>query len=116
MYEQASQLEPTEPLYQLAIGGGQIQTGQLARAMPIIERVYSTLPNDETACYYYAQGLIAMAEAVPKDKSTDGYAVTSAQEIQEMRGYLSRAAGIKLLDQETKQTIEDTEAYLRRME
>jgi hypothetical protein len=38
------------------------------------------------------------------------------QEIQEMRGYLSRAAGIKFLDQETKQTIQDTEAYLRRME
>ena len=115
-YEQASQLEPTEPLYHLAIGGVWLQTNQPARAMPIIERVYSTWPNDETACYYYAQGLIAMSEAVPKDKSTEGYAVTSAQEIMEMRGYLNRAAGIKHLDQETKQTIQDAEAYLRRME
>jgi tetratricopeptide (TPR) repeat protein len=115
-YEHASQLEPTEPLYQLAIGGVWLQNGQLARAMPIIERVYSTLPDDETACFYYAQGLIAMAEAVPKDKSTDGYAVTRAEEIQEIRGYLSRAAGIKHLDQETKQVIRDTEAYLHRME
>lgn len=58
----------------------------------------------------------AMAEAVPKDKSTEGYAVTSASEIQAMRGYLSRAAGIKHLDQQMKQTIRDTKAYLRRME
>lgn len=115
-YEQASQQEPTEPLYHLAIGGIWLQTNQPARAMPIIERVYSTWPNDETACYYYAQGLIAMSEAVPKDKSTEGYAVTSTQEIMEMRGYLNRAAGIKHLDQETKQTIQDAEAYLRRME
>ncbi len=116
MYEQASQQEPAEPLYQLAIGGVLLQIGQPADAISIIRRVYSTLPDDETACYYYAQALIVMAEAVPKDKSSDGYAVTSAEEIQEMRNCLSRAANIKHLDQETKQVIRDTEAYLRQME
>lgn len=115
-YEHASQLEPTEPLYQLAIGGVWLQNGQLAKAMPIIERVYSSSPDDEAACYYYAQALIAMAESVPKDKSSEGYALTRAEEIQEMRSYLSRAANIKHLDQETKQVIRDTEAYLHRME
>lgn len=115
-YSQASQLEPTESLYQLAIGGVRLQTNQPTEAMQIIKHVYSTLPDDETVCYYYAQTLIAMAEAVPKDKSSDGYAVTSSAEIQEMRNCLSRVANIKHLDQETKQVIRDTEAYLHSME
>ena len=116
MYEQAAQREPTEPLYQLAIGGVLLQIGQPVEAMSIIKRVYSAQPDDENACYYYAQALIAMAEAVPKDKSSDGYAITSAEEIQEMRNCLSRAATIKHLDQDTKQVIRETEAYLRQME
>ena len=57
-----------------------------------------------------------MAEAVPKDTSQEGYAVTSLKEIQEMRVYLRRAAEIKHLDQETRKTIIDSEAYLTQME
>lgn len=115
-YGRAAQLEPNEPIYQLAIGGVWLQNGQPANAIPVIERVYSAFPENETACYYYAQGLIAMAEAVPKDNVKEGYAVTSAREIQEMRGYLSRAEGIKHLDHKSKQAILNIEAYLRRME
>jgi hypothetical protein len=33
-----------------------------------------------------------------------------------MQGSLNRAAGVRHLDQETRQTIRDTEAYLQRME
>lgn len=115
-YEQAAQRDADEPIYQLAIGGVWLQRNQPTKALPIIERVYSSARDHEAACYYYAQALIAAAEAVPKDKSKDGYAVTSPQEIQHMRDYLSRAAAIKHLDPETRQTLRDTEAYLQRME
>lgn len=115
-YEQSAQRAPDEPLYQLAIGGVWLQRNQPDRALPIIERVYSSARDHEAACYYYAQALIAAAEAVPRDHSKDGYAVTTALEIQRMRDYLSRTASINHLDRETRQTIRDTEAYLQRME
>jgi tetratricopeptide (TPR) repeat protein len=115
-YGRSAQLEPTEPLYQLAIGAVWLQNAQPAKAMAIFESIYSAFPDGEVPCYYYAQGLISMAEAIPKDQAKEGYAVTSAREIQEMRGYLSRATGIKHLDQETKQAIQNIEVYLRRME
>lgn len=115
-YQQAAQFSPDEPLYQLAIGGVWLARNQPDQALPIIERVYSSARDHEAACYYYAQALIAAAEAVPRDKSKDGYAVTSALEIQRMHDYLSRTASINHLDQETRQTIRDTKAYLQRME
>jgi len=116
MYEQASQREPSESLYQLATGGVYIQTNQPTEAVSIIKHVYSTLPDDETVCYYYAQALITQAEAVPRDKSEEGYAITNAEEILQMRNCLNRASAIKHLDQETKKTIRDMEAHLNLME
>lgn len=115
-YQQAAERNSDEPLYQLAIGGVWLQRNQPDKALPIIERVYTSARDNEAACYYYAQAVIAAAEAVPRDNSKDGYAVTSALEIQRMREYLSRTASIRHLDKETRQTIRDTEAYLQRME
>ncbi len=115
-YQQASTLDPDEPLYQLAAGGVLAENGQLQQALPIIERVYRADSNDETACFYYARILILLAEAVPQDKSDDGYAVTSEAEIQRMREYLGRASAVKHLDQETRQSIGGSEAYLQKME
>lgn len=115
-YQQASSIDPTERLFQLSVGGVLAEHGQLQQALPIIERVYQANSNDETACFYYARSLVLMAEAVPQDKSSDGYAVTSEAEIQRMREYLGRASAVKHMDQETRQVIQGTEAYLQKME
>lgn len=115
-YQQASALDSQEPLYQLALGGVLADSNQLQQALTIIERVHRQHADDQTACFYYARVLILMAENVPHDKSNDGYAVTSEAEIQSMRGYLGRASSVKHLDQETRKEIQETEAYLQKME
>ena len=45
-YEQASQIDSAEPIFQLAMGGVWLQNNQPSRALPIIERVYTALPDD----------------------------------------------------------------------
>ncbi len=115
-FQQAAELDATEPLFQLAVGGVLADHGQPQQALPIIERVYRADSDDETACYYYARVLILMAKAVPQDTSDDGNAVTSAAEIQRMREYLERASTVKFLDQETRQTIQEIETYLQKVE
>jgi Flp pilus assembly protein TadD len=115
-YQQASALDSQEPIYQLALGGVLADSGQLQQALNVIESAYRQHTDDQTACYYYARILILMAESVPQDKSSDGYAVTSEGEIQRMREYLGRATAVRHLDQETRQGIQQTEAYLQKME
>lgn len=115
-FQQAAALDATEPLFQLAIGGILADHGQPQQALPIIERVYRADSDDETACYYYTRVLLLMAEAVPQEKSDDGYFVTSAAEIQRMRGYLERGSAVKYLDQEMRQTIQEIETYLQKVE
>ena len=115
-YQQASAIDSSEPLFQLSVGGVLADHDQLQQALPIIERIYHADSNDETACFYYARVLILMAEAVPQDKASDGYAVTSEAEIQHMREYLGRASTVNHLDQETRQNIQGAEAYLQKME
>lgn len=115
-YQQASALDGREPIYQLALGGVLAESDQLQQALTIIERVYQQHADDQTACFYYARVLILMAENVPHDKASDGYAVTSQAEIASMRGYLGRASSVKHLDQETRQEIQRIEAYLQKMD
>jgi len=116
MYEQAAQREPGQLLYYLAIGTVWLVADQPTRAMPLIEQAYSTLPDDETTCFYYTQALIDMAESAPQHKEGVEYFITSPKEIQQMRSYLSRATNIKHLDQLTKQTIHEIETHLQHME
>jgi tetratricopeptide (TPR) repeat protein len=115
-YHAAAQQDPSQPLYQLAVGGVYLQNAQLAEALRLIEAVYHRAPDDEVSNYYYAQVLIKLAEAVPRQQTRDTYVVTSAQEVARMRDYMRLASVLKHHDEETAAAIAHINGHLDRME
>jgi curved DNA-binding protein CbpA len=115
-YQEASRLEPGTAMYQLAVGGIYLQNDAPEKALPIIEAVYKKHPDDENASYYMGMALVEAAEKTPTARASDGYWVTSGDEVTKMRGYLNRSRNLKTTSPEVRSEVIRISGYLDRME
>ncbi|WP_250281894.1 DnaJ domain-containing protein [Frankia sp. CiP1_Cm_nod2] len=115
-YRRAGTCDPANPIYELAVGGVYASAGRLDQALPIVEAVYSRHPEDPAANYYLGSVLIDLAERIPKVRQRDVYAVTSREEIDQMRKLANRALALNKVDDEIRKSADQILKYLDRME
>lgn len=114
-YKASSRLSD-EPMYELAVGGVLLTAGRSKEALDVIRKVHARVPDDKTANYYMGSALLDAAERVPAIRSDDGYVVTSAEEVAEMRSLTQRTFGLNHVDDETREWARQIDAYLDDME
>jgi len=115
-FRRAGTCDPSNPMYELAVGGIFLQNNRPSEAVGIIEAVYKKHPKDETANYYLGMALIELAESLPRKRTDDGYAVTSEEEIRQMRELAMRAKNLTIVDDEIKEAADHILVYLDKME
>ncbi|MFI6297041.1 hypothetical protein ACIBEJ_35990 [Nonomuraea sp. NPDC050790] len=114
-YEQVNRLSGDSEEADLGIASALANQGRFAEAIPVLEKLHVHGSNQRMAAYYLADVLLAHAETIPVVKEDDGYFITSAEEIAQIRRVLYR---VRMLsdDQEIMMRLADQEQYLAAME
>ena len=115
-YRRAGTCDPSNPMYELAVGGVYASNGALDQALPILEGVYAKHPQDSTANYYLGMVLVELAEEVPATKDANSYVVKSEDEIKQMRVLAERAKGLNIVDEDVRTNADRILSYLTDME
>jgi tetratricopeptide (TPR) repeat protein len=110
-YETLVRLDPGSDLPQIRTAMVSQASGNHTRAMAILERLYASGRDQELAGDYLAMALTDAAEKVPRVRDSDGYAITSPDEIRRMRDLLARAEQVTA-DPDLLAEIADTRSYV----
>ncbi|MFI6393884.1 hypothetical protein ACIBHY_43605 [Nonomuraea sp. NPDC050547] len=114
-YEQVNRLTGGSEEADLGIAGSLANQGRYSEAIPVLEKLHLHGSNKRMAAYYLADVLLAHAETIPVAKQDDGYYITSAEEIAQIRIVLNRVRTLSD-DEQIMMRLADQEQYLIAME
>lgn len=106
-FEKASQLEPDELMYRIAIASAHLQADRPDQALRMLRQLDSQHPGDDSVQFYMANALNDMVFSDLTELSDGSRIITSQEQTDKALELLGQARELSYKDPETRKMIED---------